>query len=61
LDFTSALGVEEKEKFSDAGNDIEGVEGLTELIELGEGRHQLKNVILKFFFFQVPKPKGVVK
>jgi hypothetical protein len=51
LDFTSALVIEEKEKFPNTSDDIERVEGLTELLELRKGRHQLKNVILEIFFF----------
>lgn len=59
--FARAFGVEEKEKFSDGSDDVKGVEVLLEILELGEGRHQFKDVIFKILFLQIPISNRIIK
>lgn len=44
---TSAHWIEEEEELPYSGANIEGVEGLFEAVQLGEGWYELQNVILQ--------------
>lgn len=44
---TCSHRIQEEEKLAHGCADIEGIEGLLEAVELGEGRYQLQNVVLQ--------------
>lgn len=57
LDLASSLRVKEEEEFADGGDHIKRIEGFLKALQLGECWHQLEDIILKIFFFQVPEPR----
>ena len=61
LNLASALRISKEEEFAHTCDYIEGVEGLRQVFQLGERRHQLEDVVLKVFLFEVSIARGVIQ
>ena len=61
LYLASALGVKEEEKFSYCCDHIERVKSFLKTLQLRECWHQLEDIILKVFFFQIAEARRIVE
>ena len=61
MNFAGALRIKEEKELPDARDHIEGVEWLCQLLKLWEGGHELKDVVLKVFLFEVAIATRVVQ
>jgi len=61
LDLACALGVQEEKELSHRRDHVERIERLCQVLQLGEGWHELEDVVFQVLFLQVAVAIGVVK
>lgn len=61
LNFAGSFGIKEEKEFPDSCNNVKGIEGVLEVVQLREGGHQFKNVVFKILLFKVAVTAAVVQ